>query len=79
MLSFLDKPGLFECNLPVILNNNFEQPYYNIQVLGELVQPNIMFEPEVLILKPVPLGVEVVDQILIKHRGYEKYTLQPNQ
>ena len=68
----IDKPGSYRCNLPIVVNNNFENPYYNIEVVGELLSPEIHFEPDILILKPVPLGVEIVEQVLIKQRGYER-------
>lgn len=55
-----------------MVNNNFEHPYYNIEVTGELLSPEIYFEPNIVIFKPVPLGVEISDQIFIKQRGYER-------
>lgn len=74
ILKFIsDKPGTYKCNLPIVINNNFEHPYYNIEVVGELLSPEIHFDPDVLIFKPVPLGVEISDQILIKQRGYERF------
>jgi hypothetical protein len=35
--------------------------------------PEITFDPEVLTLKPVPIGIEVVEKFTIKHVGYEKF------
>lgn len=72
IISIIDKPGVYTCNFPIVINNNFEQPYYNIQVVGELLSPEITFEPEVLVLKPVPLGVEVTEKLIIKQKGYEQ-------
>lgn len=40
---------------------------------GELLEPEIYFEPEILILKPIPLGMETSDIIKIKQKGYKKY------
>ena len=55
-----------------MVNNNFEHPYYNIEVVGELLTPEIHFEPDILILRPVPLGVEAGETVLVKPRGYER-------
>ena len=55
-----------------MINDNFDQPYYHIEIRGELLTPEIYFEPEMVILKQVPLGMEVIDKFFIKHRGYEK-------
>ncbi|CAF0834043.1 unnamed protein product [Brachionus calyciflorus] len=68
------KPGLYNCNLPIVINDHFEQPFYNIEVFGELRTPEVKFEPEVLILKPIPLGVQIVDQFFLKPIGYERKT-----
>ncbi len=53
-----------------MINDNFDQPYYNIEVIGELLEPECRFEPESLILKPVPLGMEICDEIYIRPYGY---------
>lgn len=73
LIKILAQPGVYSCNLPIVVNNNFDQPYYNIEILGELLSPEIYFEPEILILKPIPLGMEATDRIYIKQKGYEKY------
>ena len=44
----------------------------HIEINGELLTPEIYFEPEVLIMKPVPLGVEITDFLFIKQKGYER-------
>jgi len=66
-----DQPGIYNCKIPIVVNDNFEQPYYFIEIIGELLAPELIFDPEVLILKPVPLGIETVEKFLIKHSGYE--------
>lgn len=71
-LSKLDKPGTYYCKIPIVVNENFEQPYYYIDIVGELLAPEITFDPEILTLKPVPLGIEVVEKFIIKHVGYEQ-------
>lgn len=67
-----DKPGTYHCKIPIVVNDNYEQPYYTIEIFGELLTPEIKFDPEVLTLKPVPLGIETVEKFFIKHTGYEK-------
>jgi hypothetical protein len=44
-------------------------------VNGELLEPEIYFEPEILILKPIPLGMEISDTIKIKQKGYKMYVI----
>lgn len=56
-----------------MINDYFEQPFYQINVFGELLEPAIKFDPEVLILRPVPLGVKLSEHFFIKPIGYEKY------
>ena len=59
------KPGVYTCTLPIVVNNNFDRPYYYIDIHGELLIPEIFFEPECLILKALPLGMEASDQVCI--------------
>jgi hypothetical protein len=68
-----DKPGTYNCSLPIFLNENFSQPCYTLEINGVLSAPEINFDPEILILKPVPLGIEVCEKFYIKQSGYEKY------
>jgi hypothetical protein len=70
--NILDKPGSYSCNLPITINNNYETPYYNIEIKGELLTPELLFDPDVLVIKPVPLGVEANEVFFIKQKGYEK-------
>jgi hypothetical protein len=69
-----DRPGVYSCSLPIVINNNFDQPYYTIQVVGELLEPEIYFEPDILMLKPVPLGMQASDIVTIRQRGYKNKT-----
>lgn len=72
-LKLIDKPGSYHSKIPIVVNDNFDQPYYFIDIYGELLAPEITFDPEVLTLKSVPLGIETSDKFIIKHSGYEKY------
>lgn len=67
-----DKPGIYTCNLPIVVNDNYEYPYYNVEVKGLVLAPQLYFEPESLIMKPVPLGVDTSERIYIRYSGYEK-------
>jgi hypothetical protein len=69
--SFKDKPGKYECKIPIIVNDNYEQPYYKIEVTGELLTPSITFEPNLLVFKPIPLGLPRSEKIVIRPIGYE--------
>ena len=66
-----DKPGKYNCNLPIYLNDDFAQPCYIVEINGELASPEIQFDPEILILKPVPLDMQLADKFYIKQSGYE--------
>lgn len=66
-----DKPGKYNCILPIFLNDDFSQPSYMIEINGELSSPEIRFDPEILIMKPVPLGMEHREKFFIRQSGYE--------
>lgn len=66
-----DKPGNYNCILPIFLNDDFSQPCYMIEIVGELSSPEIRFDPEILILKTIPLGMETSEKFYIKQSGYE--------
>lgn len=66
-----DKPGIYSCNLPIVVNQNYDHPYYNVEINGELMTPEIFFDPDVLVFKPVPLGLETTELLTIKQKGYE--------
>lgn len=53
------------------MNDNFEQPYYRIEVTGELLTPKMSFEPNLLVMKPIPLGLPRMERIIIRPSGYE--------
>lgn len=66
-----DRPGKYNCNLPIYLNDDFSQPCYMIEINGELASPEIQFDPELLVLKPVPLGMQLSEKFFIRQSGYE--------
>ena len=67
-----DAPGVYDCQIPIIVNDKFEQPYYNIQITGELLSPKLVFDPSTLILKPIPLGLTRTEKIVLKAFNYER-------
>lgn len=60
-------------HVPVILNGNRDIPYRTLTLKGELLAPNLAFDPECLRLTPVPLNTEVSVNLNIIARGYRKY------
>jgi len=66
-----DKPGKYNASLPIYLNDDFAQPCYLLEITGELSSPEITFDPELLIMKPMPLGMECTDRFYIRQAGYE--------
>lgn len=68
-------PGLFVAHVPVILNGNRESPYRTLTLKGELLAPNLKFDPECLRLMPVPLGTPVSADLNIVARGYRRQVI----
>lgn len=67
------RPGLFVAHVPVLLNGNRDVPYRTLTLKGELLSPNIKFDPECLRLTPVPLGTQVSVDFNIIATGYRRY------
>lgn len=65
-------PGLFVVHVPVILNGNRDVPYRTLTLKGELLAPNLKFDPECLRLTPVPLNTQVSVNFNIIARGYRR-------
>lgn len=65
-------PGLFVAHVPVILNDNRDSPYRTLTLKGELLAPNLKFDPECLRLMPVPLRTPVSADFNIVARGYRR-------
>lgn len=65
-------PGLFVAHVPVILNGNRDSPYRTLTLKGELLAPNLRFDPACLKLMPVPLGTPVSVDFNIIARGYRR-------
>ena len=74
-LSSTECPGLFVAHVPVILNGNRDSPYRTLTLKGELLAPNLKFDPECLRLMPVPLGTPVSADLNIVARGYRRQVI----
>jgi len=68
-----EHPGMFVAHIPVILNGNRDCTYRTLTLKGELLAPNLKFDPECLRLTPVPLGTPVSVNFNIIARGYRRY------
>ena len=67
------RPGSYVTHVPVILNGNRDSPYRTLTLRGQLLAPNLSFDPESVQLTPVPLGTQVSADFIITARGYRKY------
>ncbi|CAF2209937.1 unnamed protein product [Rotaria magnacalcarata] len=68
------KPGIYKTRIPFYTNHNQETPYTYIELTGELIMPNLIFEPRRLILPPVPLDIDSIGTVRIRTKGFEKNT-----
>ena len=68
-----ESSGLFVAHVPVILNGNRDIPYRTLTLRGELLAPNLTFDPESVRLMPVPLNTQVSVNFNIIARGYRRY------
>ena len=66
------KPGTYKTRLPLYINQNQQTPYTYIELTGELIMPNLIFEPRRLILPPVPLDIESIGTVRVRAKGFEK-------
>ena len=71
--SHTGSPGLFVVHVPVILNGNRDIPYRTLTLKGELLAPNLKFDPECLRLTPVPLNTQLSVDFNVIARGYRRY------
>ena len=60
-------------HVPVILNGNRDIPYRTLTLKGELLAPNLKFDPECLRLMPVPLNTQLSVNFNVIARGYRRY------
>ena len=58
--------------VPVILNGNRDSPYRTLTLKGELLAPNLKFDPECLRLTTVPLSTQATVNFNIIARGYRR-------
>ena len=66
------EPGVYEANIPLILNNDFEHPYRVLRLTGELEAPIVVFEPEIIHFTPVPLKTSISVEFNIIAKGYRR-------
>lgn len=66
------KPGKYESSVPVILNDDYEHPYVHFTLNGELQAARLWFDPLAVVLTPVPLETEVVQEFQILASNYTK-------
>ena len=58
--------------MPVILNDDYEHPYVHFTLNGELQAARLWFDPLAVVLTPVPLETEVVQDFQILASNYTK-------
>jgi hypothetical protein len=64
--------GVYRTSIPLYINHNHQTPYTYIDLFGELIMPSFIFQPQRLILPPVPLNIESSATVRIKAKGFEK-------
>ena len=67
------KPGKYKSSVPVVLNDDFEHPYVYFSMSGELQAARLWFDPLAIVLTPVPIDTEVVQEFQILASNYTKY------
>ncbi len=66
------KHGIYKTSIPLYVNHYQQTAYTYIELTGELLVPNLIFEPRRLILPPVPLDIESVGTVRVRTNGFEK-------
>ena len=56
----------------MILNGNYEHPYAHMTLSGELQAARLWFDPLAVVLTPVPLETETVQEFHILASNYTK-------
>jgi hypothetical protein len=64
--------GIYKTRLPLYVNHNQQTPYTYIELTGELAVPSLIFEPQRLILPPVPLNIDNIGIVRVQAKGFEK-------
>lgn len=54
-----EKPGFYECQVPVVIKNRWEAPCQTLTITGCLEESYIQFDPPGVCLTPVPLLTEI--------------------
>ncbi len=72
LISFSAIPGKYEAKVPVIINDDYNNPYVYITMVGELKAPRVWFDPLALVMTPVPLDTEITMDFQILCADYAK-------
>ena len=65
----------YQVKLPVYLDDNENEPYMNLEIIGFGAEPKLTFDRKEIIMPPVPLGVESRAIFTIYNDGYENLDL----
>lgn len=68
----LATPGVYHASVPLILNDDHQNAYRILELEGELLSPEVKFEPKSLDFKVVPLAIENSVEFEIIAKGYRK-------
>ncbi|KAK7478911.1 hypothetical protein BaRGS_00029892 [Batillaria attramentaria] len=69
-----DEPGIYECVVPVVINELWDTPYQFLHITGRLEEPRIWFDPPGICLTPVPLVTDVSCEFNVLASQYREPT-----
>lgn len=67
-----EKAEKYKAKVPVIINGDMEQPFLYLSLSGEVEKPVVVFEPNSVVLTPVPLRIPSAAHFNISISGYRK-------
>jgi hypothetical protein len=67
-------PGQYKASVPLLLNDDSNDPYRMIELHGSLPSSCLLFDPPRLTLVPVPLGIRTASEFTIRGTHFNKAT-----
>jgi hypothetical protein len=76
-VSFIPRSdGEFRCQLRIYTDNNFEQPYFDLLVMGTAVYPSLGFDRREVLLPVTPIGQQSTVVFEVINYGYDNLNLK---
>lgn len=67
-----ETPKIYRAKVPVIIDGDVANPFLFLALTGELERPMVTFEPNTVMLTPVPLGVQSSAKFTLSLAGYRR-------